>query len=110
MNITYYVVVTFYIVSLLQNVTIIKRNPLVENQNQNCLLVQRQNDNIAPGALGREDLSLALTRELNLDTHLSDISAGILALLSKSIGAIPGRKLPKTGFIVAIHAHFRQSG
>ena len=87
MNVTYYVVVTFYIVSLLQNVTIIKRNSLVENQNQDCLLVQRRNDNIALGAFGREDLSLALTRELNFGTQSSDISAGILALPFRPFGA-----------------------
>ena len=85
MNVTYYVVVTFYIVSLLQNVTIIKRNPPVENQN--CLLVQRRNDNIALGAFGREDLSLFPTRELKLDTQSSDISAGILALPFPPFGA-----------------------
>ena len=40
--------------------------------------MQRQNNNIAPGALGREYKSLPLTRELNLDTQLSDISAEVI--------------------------------
>ena len=38
-------------------------------QNQNSSLVKRQNDNIAPGTLPGEGKSLALTREVNLDTQ-----------------------------------------
>ena len=57
--------------------TIKKRSPFpvqrgrgnLAKQNQNSLLVQRQNDNIAPGTLGREDESLALTSEVNLDAQ-----------------------------------------
>ena len=44
-----------------------------KNQNQKSLLVERQNDNTSPG-LGREDKSLALKREENLDMQSSDTS------------------------------------
>ena len=46
-------------------------------QVQNSLLVKSQNDNITPGRWGLtgEDLSRALTRDVNLDTQSSDISA-----------------------------------
>ena len=41
-----------------------------QNQNQNSLLVKRQNDNTSPG-----DWPIALTREVNSDTQSSDSSA-----------------------------------
>ena len=43
-------------------------------QNQNSLLVKRQNDNTSPGDWSRK-IRLALTREVNLDTQSSDSSA-----------------------------------
>ena len=42
--------------------------------NLNSLLVKRQIDNSSPGAVTGGNLSLALTREVNLDTLSSDNS------------------------------------
>ena len=42
--------------------------------NLNSLLVKRQIDNPSPGAVTGENFSLALTREVNLDTLSSDSS------------------------------------
>ena len=44
------------------------------NLNLNSLLVKRQIDNTSPGAVTRENKSLALTRQVNLDTLSSDSS------------------------------------
>ena len=44
------------------------------NLNLNSLLVKRQIDNPSPGAVTGGNQSLALTREVNLDTLLSDSS------------------------------------
>ena len=44
------------------------------NQNQNSLLVIRQKMTIPHQGLAEEDKSLALTREVNLDTQSSDNS------------------------------------
>ena len=45
-----------------------------QNQNQNSLLVIRQIYNPSPGAVTGENKSLALTREVNLDTLSSNSS------------------------------------
>ena len=44
------------------------------NLNLNSLLVKRQIDNPSPGDMTRGNYSLALTREVNLDTLSSDSS------------------------------------
>ena len=59
-----------------------------QNQNQNSLLVQRQNDNIAPGTLTGEDKSLALTREVSLDTQSSDISEEVIRESGRSFQSL----------------------
>ena len=46
----------------------------MQDLNLNSLLVKRQIDNPSPGALTGEYQSLALTREVNLDTLSSDNS------------------------------------
>ena len=47
---------------------------LVLNLNLNSLLAKRQIDNPSPGAVTGGNWSLALTREVNLDTLSSDSS------------------------------------
>ena len=47
---------------------------LCQNLNLNSLLVKRQVDNPLPGAVTGGNQSLALTREVNLDTLSSDSS------------------------------------
>ena len=73
-------------------------------QNQNSLLVQRQNDNIAPGALARYDYSLALSREVNLDTQSSDISAEVIRESGRSFQSLKvvGKKLCSYVFVLAM--------
>ena len=50
--------------------------------------MKRQNDNIAPGALTREGLSLALNGEVNLDQQSYDISAEVIRESERSFQSL----------------------